>query len=335
MARQRAEHPTPCANLDRRRLLLQGSGCAAWLAGLALAPAPLRAAFAARPQGRIVEATPFARVERIADGVWAIVSTPLRDGGRHFTTTANGGIVAGRDGVVLIEAFYSAEGARWAVDLCRRLTGRAPDRIVVTHYHADHSLGLATLAEEGADATLLTQTTRGLLEPEQPMPALHPLDESEPTRLDLGGRTLLLSPRGGHTASDVTIELEEPGVIWCGDLVWNGMFPNFVDAIPSALLRHCESLLGRAGTHYVPGHGDAGDAEALAPYLGLLQDLAAAAGRAREEGIGATEAAARYRLPAALSDWVMFSPDYFERAFRAFERERAMDADRGVLAGPV
>ena len=308
--------------IDRRRLLAHGASCAAWLSTLALAPIGVRRAFAARPQGRVVAETDFARIERIADGVWAIVSTPLRNGGRHFTTTANGGIVAGRDGVVLIEAFYSADGAAWAIEQCRQLTGRTPDRIAVTHYHADHSLGLETMAGAGPGRTLLTPTTRALLDPEQSMPTLQPLDENGPTTLDLGGRIVRLHPRGGHTASDVTIELEEPTVVWCGDLVWNGMFPNFVDAAPSALLDHCRRILGRPKTHYVPGHGDTGDAAALAPYLGLLDDLAAAAERAHEAGLSPAEAATQYRLPESLQAWVRFSDDYFERAFRAWERER-------------
>ena len=119
----------------RRTFISRSLSCAAWLVGgLALAPASVRNAFAARPKKRIVAEEDFARIERIADGVWAVISTPLKDGGRHFTTTSNGGIVAGRDGVLVVEGFYTAEGGAWLAEQARRLTGREPTHVVVTHY---------------------------------------------------------------------------------------------------------------------------------------------------------------------------------------------------------
>jgi glyoxylase-like metal-dependent hydrolase (beta-lactamase superfamily II) len=308
---------------DRRQFLARSTGCAAWIAGLALAPTLIRRAFAAIPYGQVVAETDFARVEQIADGVWAIISTPLKNGGRHFTTTANGGIISGRDGALLIEAFYSAEGAVWAAGVCQELTGRRPDRVAVTHYHADHTRGLGALAGmEQVESTLLTDTTHALLDPADPMPERVVLDGNATTDIDLGGRTVRIQPRGGHTASDVTIQIDDPAVVWCGDLVWNGMFPNFVDARPSQLIAHCEQILGRYDTHYVPGHGNAGDAAALDSYLALLHDLHEAAERARVAGASAQQAAEAYRLPPSLGDWVRFSDDYFIRAFTAWERER-------------
>ena len=42
---------------------------------------------------------------------------------------------------------------------------------------------------------------------------------------------------------DLTIEVLDPRVVWCGDLVWNGLFPNFVDATPSRQTAHVRRLL--------------------------------------------------------------------------------------------
>lgn len=307
---------------SRRGFIGGALGCASYLA---LAPAAALRTFAAGPLGEVVAEESFARIERLGEGMWAVVSTPLRDGGRHFATTANGGIVAGTKDVLVIEGFYTDEGARWVAEQARELTGRHPTHVVVTHFHADHVRGLGglTVAEEGqtAPSAWATETTHDLMakNDEKPLPDHFVAEAHGITSIDLGGRTARLIPRRGHTPSDVTVELDD--AIWCGDLVWNGMFPNYVDAIPSHLTRHCEAILGREGTRYVPGHGDASDAAGLAPYLGLVQDVEAAARRAVEAGRPANEAAAEYSLPESLSSWVLFSDDYFERAFSAWERE--------------
>jgi glyoxylase-like metal-dependent hydrolase (beta-lactamase superfamily II) len=140
-------------------------------------------------------------------------------------------------------------------------------------------------------------------------------------RVDLGGRAVNIDSRIGHTPSDLSIEVEDPRVLFCGDLVWNGMFPNYMDAIPSRLTRQCRAMLGDPGTLYVPGHGDLATAEELKPYLALLGEIGSAARAAFEAGIPAAEAAAEYSLPDSLGEWMMFSPSYYEVAFTAWERE--------------
>ncbi|NIQ56544.1 MAG: hypothetical protein GWN02_20295, partial [Gemmatimonadetes bacterium] len=55
---------------------------------------------------------PWGRLLRLGEGVWALESTPLRD----RKTLCNGGIVQGRGGVALIEAFGSGEGFEWMVE---------------------------------------------------------------------------------------------------------------------------------------------------------------------------------------------------------------------------
>jgi glyoxylase-like metal-dependent hydrolase (beta-lactamase superfamily II) len=310
-------------NVPRRGFLEGALGCATYLA---LAPATALRTFAATAYGEVVAEEAFARIEVVADGVWAVISTPLRDGGRHFTTTANGGIVAGRDGVLVVEGFYSDEGAAWLSGRVRELTGREPTHAVVTHYHADHTRGLGGLSAGRPEASpslalLATPATRDLLveQKEKVIPDTSIADEG--MTIDLGDRSVRLVPRRGHTASDVTVELNDPKVIWCGDLVWNGMFPNYVDAIPSHLARHCEAILGRSDTAYVPGHGDRAAAAALDAYLGLIRDVEQSARRAVEQGRPAAAAAAEYRLPESLAAWTLFSPSYFERAFQAWENE--------------
>jgi glyoxylase-like metal-dependent hydrolase (beta-lactamase superfamily II) len=147
------------------------------------------------------------------------------------------------------------------------------------------------------------------------------VDPSSETSVDLGGRTVRIRPRNGHTPSDVTVELDEPSIVWCGDLVWNGMFPNYRDATPSQLSRAVRALERQRDTVYVPGHGALAGRDDYERYRRVIDDVERAARRAIERGTPAATGAGEYRLPASLGEWIMFSPRYFEVAFTAWERE--------------
>ncbi len=317
-----------------RRALLTGSlGCGGHVtASLSEATAVERARFARRQLGQTVVEEPFGRLERLADGVWALVSTPLE----ARATLSNGGIVAGREGVLLVEGFASVEGAQWLAAQSFALTGRRPTHVVLTHYHGDHSAGLAGYRNDGdLPQVIHTPTTKELLEEslsrrdtggaESPVETLAAeaaiATDGDPLVLDLGGRTVRVVARGGHTPSDLTVQVEDPRVVFCGDLVWNGMFPNYMDAIPTRLRSACGDLLADDRAIYVPGHGSLAEHAEISQFLDLIDHVGAAARRAHDAGVSAAEGAASYSVPDALGEWFMFSPRYYEVAFTAWHRE--------------
>jgi glyoxylase-like metal-dependent hydrolase (beta-lactamase superfamily II) len=81
----------------------------------------------------------FASVRQIAPGAYAIVS----DTSKGPQTVCNGGLLAGKDGALVIEGFMSPAGAAFAVETLRGLT-KVPVRAALnSHYHFDHSFGNA------------------------------------------------------------------------------------------------------------------------------------------------------------------------------------------------
>ncbi|MEJ2539486.1 MAG: MBL fold metallo-hydrolase [Gemmatimonadota bacterium] len=284
--------------------------------------------FAADHPRRVVQEVPWGRLERVAEGVWAMVSTPLED----RRTLCNGGIIQGPAGVVMVEAFGSTEGGTWMAEQARRLTGRWPDQVVVTHYHGDHSSGLPGLqeAEESAAVRMTEHTRRRTRETAEAgentalaeaLQGVTLLPDARHTVLDLGGRSVRVVPREGHTGSDVTVELDDPSVVFCGDLVWHRFFPNYMDARPSELTRSVASLVRERATAYVPGHGPLADPAQLELYRALLDEVEAHAREAHAAGRSAAEAAETFRLPAPLSEWFRFSDTYPERALGAWLQE--------------
>jgi glyoxylase-like metal-dependent hydrolase (beta-lactamase superfamily II) len=276
----------------------------------------------------VVAQEKFGRLEKIAEGVWALISTPLT-GDR--TTLANGGIIAGRTGVLAVEGFFQPAGARWLAERARELTDKWPTHVAITHYHADHANGLAGYHTDAqAPAIRATERTRDdVLQRNQPADpertaALRDVIElpaNKETTLDLGGRTVQLIPRAGHTASDLSIEITDPSVVFCGDLVWNAMFPNYVDAEPPKLASAVRALRRDRETIYVPGHGAVAGADDLTRYQSMLDEIERAAREAHAAGLTAADAGAAYSLPESLGEWTMFSRAFFERAFAAWYRE--------------
>jgi glyoxylase-like metal-dependent hydrolase (beta-lactamase superfamily II) len=142
-----------------------------------------------------------------------------------------------------------------------------------------------------------------------------------PTTLDLGGRVVRVVPRSGHTSSDVSLEIDDPSVVFCGDLVWNAMFPNYVDAVPTQLSRSARALRRSKRTVYVPGHGALAKEPEFDRYIAMIDEVEHAARQAHAKGQAAAGLGASYALPAALGDWTLFNKVFFERAFAAWYRE--------------
>lgn len=349
-----------CGGASRRGFLGAGIGCGAYL-GLALAGAPAgaRRAFASAgagaggPDREVVSERPFARVERVAPGVWAAIATPWES--RDFTAVANGGIIAGRDATLVVEGLNTDAGGAWLARLARRLTGRAPGHVVLTHFHGDHSNGLTACVAAAAGGTgpddpglariYSTDATHDLLagsRTDRPADYNDDTGRTEPgtlvtlpnvlidpakgsTTIDLGGRTVTIRELRGHTPSDIVVETtagpDGRRVVFCGDLVFNGLFPFYGDAIPSVWTETCRDLLDDPDALYVPGHGSVADRTGLSDYVPLLEDVGEAAKRAIRRGMPAEQAWREYEVPESLGDWRKFRPDVFRFAFEAWERE--------------
>ena len=320
--------------VSRRDFLAWSGSCGAHLLWMsAAATLGARRLFAAEPEGKVVAEEPWGRVERLHDGVWAIVSTPLAND--DWTTLSNGGILAGKERVLVVESFARSQGAAWAAKQARELTGRWPTDVVITHYHGDHANGVAGFRKDGeAPRIWTTPTTRRLLSEGRSnagrgdetargelIDGAVAIDEDRGTEIDLGGCKVRLHPRAGHTASDVTVELDDPSIVFYGDLLWNRMFPNYRDTTPTVFERSIRDAMRERETVYVPGHGPlagAADVERLLEVLGGIEQVAR---KSWKEEITAVEAAASFELPESLGEWTLFSDSYFEVAIGAWHRE--------------
>lgn len=343
-----------------RRSLLGGATVLG--AGLLLAGSPRRAL--ARQQGapsRPAAAdaptptdTKFATLVPIntwdGGGAWAIVSKA-----GQTLTLCNGGIIAGKDAVVLIDGYNTPDGAQWASALAKDLTGRHPTHVIVTHYHFDHVDGLSGyFAQPQPPSIISTQATRDLMAkrgvkgganiffPARPgrfpglatsaatcvLPDAVIEDAANPLVIDIGGKRLTLRERAGHTASDLNIEVENAGeagqaVVFTGDMVFHKVFPVYLDALPRVLRKNVAEVAAENGGKniIVPGHGPLATGADLKGLLDLIDFIAAQAATAKRVGATAKDAAAAFALPETLKDYTPGNPLFVQLAFEAVYRE--------------
>ncbi|HEY2824958.1 MAG TPA: MBL fold metallo-hydrolase [Gemmatimonadales bacterium] len=307
----------------RRDFLAQSASAA-----LALTAAPnILRSFTART--RVAAQSTFAVVPQIGDGVWAVISTPNTGAADARTTLCNGGIIAGKDAVLAIEGFFTPAGSTWVANQCKALTGRWPTHVALTHFHRDHTDGVAGYFAESAKPVLRsTQVTRDETLTKNPtdpdrstaMSGVVILSGTENTTLDLGGKKVKVVPRIGHTDSDISLELDDQNIVFCGDLFWNNVFPNYVNAIPTKLAQSVKLLRHDNKTVYVPGHGGLGTQADYDRYVSLIGEVEREARDAHQKGVPADSVGNTYTVPTTLIGTP--APKSFLRsAFNAWYRE--------------
>lgn len=314
--------------MNRRNFLTNTASCSGYLAALAtFGIGSASRIFGDEKKGKIVAEAKWGYLQEIAPGVYALISTGFTS--RDYTTVCNSGIVAGKTGTLVIEGTMTPKGAAWLAAQAVKLTGRAPTDLVVSHYHGDHVNGHTGYEVGGKKPkTWVTAATReaaeenfGYADPK--IAKFHDVQvvgTDQPTEIDLGGRSVAIVPRKGHTSSDVTIEISDPEVVWTGDLYFNRIFPNYGDATPPLLNDYADHLASREDAIVVPGHGPIADQAAIAVYDEFLKTIESAARDAQKAGTPAAEAAKAYKLPKELEDWLIWSPKNITRAFDAWYR---------------
>jgi len=86
----------------------------------------------------------FARITELAPGLWVTIADPSKG----LQCYSNGGVIAGRDAVLIVEGHMEPAGAALEIEAAR-LVSKAPIRGAVdTHFHLDHTFGNLAYAEQ-------------------------------------------------------------------------------------------------------------------------------------------------------------------------------------------
>lgn len=103
---------------------------------------------------------PGARMERMADGVYAII----HDAADEQFPNGNTGVVIGDDAVLVVDATYLPSHAKADIALIRSVTDKPVRYLVITHLHRDHNGGASAYRDAFPGVTVVSGAlTRDLI----------------------------------------------------------------------------------------------------------------------------------------------------------------------------
>jgi uncharacterized sulfatase len=137
-----------------------------------------------------------------------------------------------------------------------------------------------------------------------------PTEAAVPGEHTIGGHRLRLLALRGHTGSDLAILDRTTGVLFAGDLVFNGRTPTTPNADIAAWLASLKQLHRLHFSVLVPGHGDvATDAAPIEQTADYLRWLRARLARAAESGDTMAETLQAH-APARIRALAVFDREY-------------------------
>ncbi|QID18622.1 MBL fold metallo-hydrolase [Nitrogeniibacter mangrovi] len=189
---------------------------------------------------------------------------------------SNAGFVVTDDQVIVWDSLGTPVLGQAMITAIRKLTALPIKLVIASHYHADHIYGLQAFKALGADIWahqnsrlyLASDVARERLA--QRRDALFPW-VNEDTHLVPPDRTLpggenftrgglhfrLIDAHGSHAPDDMMLLVEEDGVLFSGDLFFDGRVPFVGDANTRHWLKALDSMLDSHPKVVVPGHGHA------------------------------------------------------------------------------
>jgi glyoxylase-like metal-dependent hydrolase (beta-lactamase superfamily II) len=247
---------------------------------------------------------------------------------------SNAGFVVTPAGVVVFDTLGTPALGEELIRRIREVTHQPIRRVIVSHFHADHSYGLQAFKAIGAEVWahregrlyLDSELARQRLE--QRKRTLAPWVDEETrlvpadvwldgdTTFELGGvrfELIFLGP--AHSPEDVMMKVGPDGVLFSGDLLFAGRIPFVGEADSKRWLTAIDHLLAFEPRVLVPGHGEASNQPAAEltltrDYLLYLREV----------------------MQRAVDDFVPFDEAYRQADWSRFSRYPAFEAANRVNA---
>jgi cyclase len=240
--------------------------------------------------------------EKIAPNLYMLSGSAGADPGHEDAAGGRIGILAGPDGIFMVDAQYAQITDKVAAAI-RKISSEPIRFLVNTHVHPDHTAGNANFVKMGALLFAREELREEMLHPPARPGAANAASAGDPARLPvvtyglgdplklrLNGEIVDLIPvRAAHTGGDTMIRFENADVIMIGDFYRNYGYP-FIDTNNGGTLKGAlEALeltmkLAGPNTRLIPGHGTVIHRTDIVPYRDMILDVQAKVQKLINEG---------------------------------------------------
>jgi glyoxylase-like metal-dependent hydrolase (beta-lactamase superfamily II) len=200
----------------------------------------------------------------------------------------NIGVLAGDDGVLLIDAEYPELHDK--IDKAVAHISRLPIRYVVnTHWHWDHVGGDGNFARAGAVIFSSERTREHIVDAQRQggegspyardSAAIPVVTISSRIQFHLAGQTVqIIRVPPAHTDGDLIVRFVEADVIQTGDTFFHGFYPDIDQphgGTIDGMISLYDTLYSMCGpnTKIIPGHGPVANREDVREYQAMLKEV--------------------------------------------------------------
>src|SRR5215510_13217953 len=225
------------------------------------------------------------KTEKIAPNLYMLSGSEGVDPGHPDGAGGRIGVLAGPDGIFMVDAQYLQIGEK-VLSAIRRIDPGPIRFLVNTHVHGDHTAGNATFAKLGAVILAREELREGMLRTGGNAANAAARDSArlpvmtygmgDPVRFRMNGETVELIPvRAAHTGGDTMVRFVNANLIMIGDFYRNFGYP-FIDTANGGSLKGAleglELTMKIAGpnTLLVPGHGTYINRTDIVPYRDMI-----------------------------------------------------------------
>jgi cyclase len=226
--------------------------------------------------------------EKVAANLYMLSGSAGLDPGHEDAAGGRIGILAGPDGILMVDAQYPQLADKVLAAIQRISSG--PIRFLVnTHIHIDHTGGDANFAKMGATVFARQELREEMMHPPprpdgSPAPARDPAGYpvvtygmGAPVKIHMNAETVDFIPvRAAHTGGDTMIRFENANVIMIGDFYYRNYGYPYIDIANGGslkgLLEALDTTMQLAGpdTKLIPGHGTTINRADLIPYRDMV-----------------------------------------------------------------
>lgn len=284
-------------------------------------------------------------VEEVAEGVFAYVQP---DGTWFLNNT---GVLRGSRAAILVDQCGTIDRARAFLAAAERVAPGPVRALVNTHHHGDHTFGNCVVPEGACiighhlarSEVLATGTAITALFPGpdwgdiEVRPPMVTFDRELTLWVDDLEVRLVHFGTPAHTTNDVVVWIPDHGVVFTGDLVFNGGTPFALQGSVAGWLEVIPRLRDLGASVVVPGHGPVTTPEGFDATEAYLRFLSGTAAAAFEAGVTPLEAARSVDLGefADLADAERLAGN-LHRAFSELRGEpRGVPLDLVAVAGDM